>query len=182
VVEALQPTALISTSSPLLVLEEEVVRSVTRHLERPAIIVLSAPDAPTAARAEEVRAWTGGRAFVATAGPGEPGREGLDPRRGTSALAFPGIGLGSLVCEAAGVSDGMLAAAARALARQTPDEDLDRGILFPPVSRLREISAAVAGAVVEQARREGLSRSAPRDAAAVAAAMWEPAYPVVEVV
>jgi malate dehydrogenase (oxaloacetate-decarboxylating) len=67
VTETLQPTALISTSSPLQVLEEELVRSVTRHVERPAIIVLSAPDAPAAARVEEVRAWTGSRAFVATA-------------------------------------------------------------------------------------------------------------------
>jgi malate dehydrogenase (oxaloacetate-decarboxylating) len=183
VVDALKPTAIIGAFAPSGVLREDVVRTLASHVERPAVILLQAPGDPAGVHAEEVRGWSEGRALVATVGPGEPEEKGDGIRRGTSALAFPGIGLGAVVGEAREVTDGMLAAAARELARQTPDDDLGRGVLFPPVSRLREISARVAQAVVEQARREGLARNPPRDAAAaVAAAMWEPAYPVVEVI
>ncbi len=44
------------------------------------------------------------------------------------------------------------------------------------------MTARVAEAVVRQATREEIARNPPKQPAeAVAAAMWEPAYPVVEV-
>ena len=55
--------------------------------------------------------------------------------------------------------------------------------MLPPVTRLREVSAAVAEAVARAARAEGLSE-VPLDGLAerVRAAMWEPAYPEVEAI
>ena len=49
-----------------------------------------------------------------------------------NAFVFPGIGLGVMVAEARTVTDGMLAAAARALAEEVHDEHLDASCLFPP--------------------------------------------------
>src|SRR5262245_42464269 len=96
-----------------------------------------------------------------------------------NAFVFPGIGLGTMVAEARRVSDGMLAAAARALADEVRDEHLDASSLFPAIASLRRVTARVAGAVVAAARDEGLGRALPDDAIsdAVDGAMWTPDYP-----
>jgi len=96
-----------------------------------------------------------------------------------NAFVFPGIGLGTMVAEARRVSDGMLAAAARALADEVRDEHLDASSLFPAIASLRRVTARVAAAVVAAARDEGLGRALPDDAVpdAVDAAMWAPDYP-----
>jgi malate dehydrogenase (oxaloacetate-decarboxylating) len=55
--------------------------------------------------------------------------------------------------------------------------------VLPPVTRMREVSAAVAEAVARAAVAESLSE-VPLDGLAerVRAAMWEPAYPQVEAI
>jgi malic enzyme len=59
-------------------------------------------------------------------------------------------------------------------------EDLKSGSLFPPQSGIRRVEAAIAAAVVRQAREEGVaSREIPDEKipAVVRAAMWEPLHP-----
>jgi malate dehydrogenase (oxaloacetate-decarboxylating) len=76
----------------------------------------------------------------------------------------------------------MLAAAADALARLS-DATAPGAAILPPVTSLREVSAAVAEAVARAARAEGLS-GVPLDGLGerVRAAMWEPVYPQVEAI
>jgi malate dehydrogenase (oxaloacetate-decarboxylating) len=69
-----------------------------------------------------------------------------------TALAFPGIFLGALSCGARTVSTRMLLAAARALARVT------RQSALVPDPLDREVHRAVARAVADAARQEGLAR------------------------
>jgi malate dehydrogenase (oxaloacetate-decarboxylating) len=84
-----------------------------------------------------------------------------------------------LVAEAREVSDGMCRAAAECLADQVSREDLDAGVLFPPIRDLRQVAARVAEAVVREARDAGLGRAIPDEVIpdVVAAAQWEPGYP-----
>jgi malate dehydrogenase (oxaloacetate-decarboxylating) len=69
-----------------------------------------------------------------------------------NALAFPGILLGALACGARTISTGMKLAAARAIARLTRQSQL------VPDPLDREVHRAVARAVADAARQEGLSR------------------------
>jgi malic enzyme len=88
------------------------------------------------------------------------------------------------VAEAHEVTDAMFAAAASALAAEVGAANLAEGVLFPPMGQLRRVTARVAEAVVREARDRGLGRALP-DAeipGAVAAAMWEPVYPLIEAV
>jgi len=153
--------------------------------ERPIIFALSNPTSKSEALPVDVMAWTEGRALMATGSPFEPvdvGGRKVRIGQGNNVFVFPGVGLGVLVSEAREVTDGMFAAAADALAAQLPEEDLRAGSLFPRVAGLRAITARVAEAVVRQAESDGVARSVPEDpATAIAAAMWDPAYPAIDV-
>jgi malic enzyme len=184
-VRALRPTALIGVSGAAGAFSEDVVRALAAQVERPLVLPLSNPTSQSEARPADVIAWTDGRALVATGSPFDAVSHGGRTHRigqGNNVFVFPGLGLGVLVSEAREVTDPMFAAAAETLAAQVRDEHLREGSLFPPVGDLRQVAARVAEAVVREARDSGLGRPF-RDAEiapAVAAAMWEPAYPPLE--
>jgi len=186
VVRATKPTALVGVSGATGAFSEEVVRAMAAGVARPAILPLSNPTSQSEAKAEDLLRWTDGRALVATGSPFEPvevGGRHVRIGQGNNALVFPGVGLGVLVSEAREVTDGMFAAAADALAAEVSDDDLAAGSILPTLSDLRRVTVRVATAVVECAKSEGVARNAPEHPAdAVAAMMWHPAYPAVEVV
>ena len=118
---------------------------------------------------------------MATGSPFDPvvwGGKTIEIGQGNNAFVFPGVGLGVLVSEARKVTDAMFAAAAEQLADAVGPDDLASGSLFPRGREMRRVAARIAEAVVRTARDEGVGRPIP-DAdikAAVAEAMWEPAY------
>ena len=74
-----------------------------------------------------------------------------------SSYIFPGVGLGVVVSGARHVTDEMFEAAARTLAAQVTETDMANGRIYPELSRIRDVSAAIATAVAEIAFREGLA-------------------------
>jgi len=86
--------------------------------------------------------------------------------------------LGIIACGAKFVTDEMLSVAARALAEAVSEADLEHGRIYPPLARIREVSAAIAAAVAEVAYGQGIARN-PRPEnllAAIKAQMYEPVY------
>ena len=77
------------------------------------------------------------------------------------------------------VTPAMFARAADALAAQVKPRDLEAGSLLPPVDEMRDTSAAIAEAVVREARDSGVGRQIEdKDIAReVANTMWDPVYP-----
>jgi malate dehydrogenase (oxaloacetate-decarboxylating) len=182
VVRALRPTALVGACGQAGAFTPAVVRVMAERVERPIIMPLSNPTSQCEATPADLMAWTDGRALVATGSPFDPVTVGGRTSRigqGNNSFIFPGIGLGVLVAEAREVSDGMCRAAAECLADQVSREDLDAGVLFPPIGDLRQVAARVAEAVVREARDAGLGRAIPDEVIpdVVAAAQWEPRYP-----
>jgi malate dehydrogenase (oxaloacetate-decarboxylating) len=182
VVSRTRPTMLIGTSTQPGAFSEPIVTAMAEHTERPVIMPLSNPTSRSEAQAADLIAWTGGRALIATGSPFAPVTYGgveYQVAQANNALIFPGLGLGVTVSRARRVSDGMLVAAADALAGLA-DAASPGSAVLPPVTRMREVSAAVAEAVARTAVAEGLSE-VPLDGLPerVRAAMWEPAYPEV---
>ena len=176
VVVRVHPTVLIETSTRAGAFTEAVVRDVAAHAERPVILPMSNPTALSEAAPADLIRWTGGRALVATGSPfGAVDHGGIRYEIGqaNNALIFPGPGLGVIAARARRVTEGMLLAAARAVADlvgiSTPGAPL-----LPRVADLRETSAAVARA----AEAEGVASSTlDADLAGqVRALMWEPHY------
>ena len=181
VVRQLRPTALIGVSGAPGTFTEDVVREMARHVERPLILPLSNPTSQAEARPDDVLAWTGGRALVATGSPFDP--VVIDGRavrigQGNNAFIFPGVGLGALLSEAREVTPAMFAAAAECLADQLRQEDVDAGSLYPPIAALRRVTARIAEAVMREARdgAVGLPLTDSEIPARVAGAMWDPKY------
>jgi malic enzyme len=129
----------------------------------------------------DILAWTDGRALVATGSPFAPvvlPNETREVAQANNVFVFPGLGLGAIVAEVSAVTDGMLVAAARALAGTVSAERLSGGALLPPINDLRAIARKIAIAVATEARRAGVSGLADGAdiAAEIDAATWWPAY------
>jgi malate dehydrogenase (oxaloacetate-decarboxylating)(NADP+) len=180
-VEALHPTVLIGTSGQPAQFTEPVVRAMARHNERPVIFALSNPTSRAECTAEQAYAWSGGRAVFASGSPFAPvtlGGRTQVPGQGNNAYIFPGVGLGLIVSRARRATDEMFLAAAESLAAQVTDEDLALGRVYPPLSRIREVSALIACEVATTAYRSGLAdRPRPADPLAdIRAQMYTPEY------
>ena len=180
VVERFAPTVLVGTSGVPDTFTEAVIRAMAERCARPVVMPLSNPTAHTEALPDDVIAWTGGRALVATGSPFPPvTHDGVLHQVGqaNNVFIFPGLGLGAMVSEATRISDQMILAAARTLAGSVTADRLAAGALYPPVGSLRTVSHAIARAVGHEAVNSGLGRSSPATLDAdVDDAMWWPAY------
>jgi malate dehydrogenase (oxaloacetate-decarboxylating) len=179
VVAQVRPTVLIGTSTRPGAFTKQIVTEMAAHVERPIVLPMSNPTELAEATPADLITWTDGKVLVATGSPFDP-----VTYRGTkyvigqanNALVFPGIGLGVIVARASRVTDGMLSAAAHAVARLT-DTSVAGAPLLPPVSELRQTSAAVAVAVATAAWQEGVARTMLGDLERqVRDRMWEPVY------
>ena len=180
VVARVHPTVLIGTSTRAGAFTEAVVRDMATHTGQPVILPMSNPTALSEAAPADLIRWTGGRALVATGSPFAAVDHGgirYEIGQANNALIFPGLGLGVIAARAQRVTDGMLLAAARAVA-DLVDISTPGAPLLPQVADLRETSVAVAAAVARAAQAEGVA-SATLDAdltGQVRALMWEPRY------
>jgi malate dehydrogenase (oxaloacetate-decarboxylating)(NADP+) len=180
-VEALKPTALIGACGRPNMFTQQVLETMAELNERPIIFSLSNPTSQSECTAEEAYRWTGGRAIFASGSPFDPvtiNGQYFVPAQGNNAYIFPGIGLGVLVSGARLVTDEMFMTAAKTLAHQVSEADLEQGCIMPPLANIREVSAKLATAVAQVAYRRGLATEPePADLlSAVRASMYQPEY------
>lgn len=178
-VRRIRPTILVGTSTVHGAFTEQVVREMHRHVERPFILPMSNPTPLAEAVPADLLHWTDGQALIVTGSPFEPVKfEGVKHHIGqaNNALLYPGLGLGAIVSRATRVTDGMLNAAAKAVAELVEIRGPGSPLL-PEIADIRGTSAAVATAVVQRAVDEGVARHAPENPLqAVLDAMWKPRY------
>src|ERR671911_1113269 len=154
VVRNASPTVLIGVSGQPGAFPEGVIRAMAASVQRPVIFPLSNPTSRAEAMPVDVMAWTEGRAVIGTGSPFPPLlKNGAYVRvdQTNNSYVFPGIGLAAIAVHARRISDGMLLAAAHALADTSPARLNPHANLLPPVSELRDVSLRVAQAVAMQA-------------------------------
>jgi malate dehydrogenase (oxaloacetate-decarboxylating) len=180
VVRQARPTVLIGTSARGGAFTEDIVKEMALHVDRPVIMPMSNPTELAEARPADLIAWTGGRALVATGSPFPPvdyGGTRFLIGQANNALVFPGLGLGAIAARASQITDGMLRAAAHAVASLV-DTSPPGAPLLPDVAALRDTSLAVGVAVARAAVADGVAGHDPGDGVAglVQALMWQPVY------
>ena len=181
-VKTLQPTALIGLSGRPGAFTGEVIDAMAQINPRPIIFALSNPTDSAECTAEQAYALSNGQAVFASGSPFEPVKirnQTFVPGQGNNVYIFPGVGLGAIVSQSRIVTDEMFLAAARSLACQVSDADLSHGRIYPPLSRIRQVSALIAQEVARIAYERGLAtKPEPADLAAeIRTCMYQPVYP-----
>ena len=180
VVGQVKPTVLIGASTAHGAFTQEVVEAMSSGAERPVIFPISNPTSQIEAMPADIITWSKGTALVATGLPIPPvDYAGVRYEFGqaNNALLYPGLGLGTIVSGASQVTDGMLLAAAEAVAGQA-DVSATGASLLPAVENLRASSATTAVAVARAAADDGVATTKPDNLVqAVQDAIWQPAYP-----
>jgi malate dehydrogenase (oxaloacetate-decarboxylating)(NADP+) len=180
-IRELKPTGIIGVSGMPGSFTQEMVEELSRLNDRPIVFALSNPTSKAECTAEDAYGWSDGRAVFASGSPFDPveiGGKTLVPGQGNNSYIFPGVGLGVVVSQARHVTDEMFAAAARTLAMEVEESDLAIGRIYPSLTRIREVSLAIAAAVAGVAYRDGLATAPePEDIPArIREEMFEPVY------
>ena len=151
-VEAIQPTAIIGVSAIAGAFNQQVIQAMARINERPIIFAYSNPTSHSECTAEEAYTWSQGRAIFASGSPFAPvhyGGKTLVPGQGNNVYIFPAMGMAVYATEAKRVTDEMFITAAKAVAEQVTDANLETGLIYPPLSEIRATSLHVALRVAE---------------------------------
>jgi malate dehydrogenase (oxaloacetate-decarboxylating)(NADP+) len=160
VIESLKPTAIIGVSTKGKAFTRAVVEAMARLNKRPIIFALSNPTEHAECSAEEAYRWSDGRALYAAGVPFPPVRYGgktLMPGQGNNLYIFPAVGLAIVATKARRVTDEMFVVAARAVADQVTQSELDSGLLYPPQSNILQTEVTVAVQVAQTIFARGLA-------------------------
>ena len=180
-VKSLRPTVIIGVSGQPNTFTQSVLKAMASYNKRPIVFAMSNPTSKAECTAEEAYTWTDGHAIFASGSPFAPvtfkGKKYV-PGQANNAYAFPGIGLGVVACEAVSVTDEMFSVAAKALANAASEADLELGRIYPSLTKIKEVSTAIATAVAEVAYNQGLAgKPKPDDISAyIKSQMYEPEY------
>ncbi|MCE0483186.1 MAG: NAD-dependent malic enzyme [Methylacidiphilales bacterium] len=181
IVDSFKPTSLIGVSGQPGVFTEDILRRVAKLNERPIVFALSNPTSMAECTAKDAYRFTDYRAVFASGSPFKQvtnGGKTFVPGQGNNAYIFPGVGLGVLASKSKFVTNEMFLAAARALAAEVTEEDLALGRIYPPLTKIRQVSATIAQATAEVAYKRGIAQQPrPTDLGAyIKSLMYIPDY------
>lgn len=160
-VEALKPTGIIGVSTVPKLFNQQVIEAMSAINERPIIFPYSNPTSRSECTAEEAYRWSRGKTIFASGSPFAPVEvEGhtFVPGQGNNVYIFPAMGMAVFATEATRVTDEMFIIAAKAVAEQVSDESLEKGLIYPPQSKIYEASMHVAASVAEYIFEHKLAR------------------------
>lgn len=123
------------------------------------MIALSNPSEKSECNFEDAINWTDGKVLFASGSPfPETTYKGktFTPGQGNNMYIFPGLGLGTILCQASKVTDAMILSASEALASCVTEEEFSRGLLYPDVSRIRSVSLDIAREVIRTAQKDNV--------------------------
>ena len=77
-----------------------------------------------------------------------------EPGQGNNMYIFPGIGMGAILSMARHVTDSMVEQASIAFAGSLTDEEKSSELVYPRLTRIRDISAKIGLAVIRAAQKD----------------------------
>lgn len=162
VVKKVKPHVLLGLSAVGGLFNEEVLKAMRdSDSTKPAIFAMSNPTNNAECTAADAFKHAGPNIVFGSGSPFDNvdlgnGKTGY-VNQANNMYLFPGIGLGALLSGARIISDTMLEAAAERLASYMSDEEVERGLLYPSINNIRDITAEVGAAVLRAAVSEELA-------------------------
>jgi len=163
IINYVKPTALLGLSTIRNAFTQECVRLMASFNTRPIIFPLSNPVSLCEVDYADAVHWTNGSVIFASGSPYKPIEfEGkvYEPGQGNNMYIFPGIGLGSILCKAKHITDSMVEQAAIALAGSLTQDESSSELVYPRLTRIRDISAEIALAVIRAAQKDNVDENA----------------------
>jgi malate dehydrogenase (oxaloacetate-decarboxylating)(NADP+) len=162
-VDQLKPSALIGVAAVGQAFTNPILKKMAAINKAPVIFALSNPTSKAECTAEEAYTATEGRCVFASGSPFDNVQltqpdgsvKTFRPGQGNNAYVFPGLGLGALAAKATKIDDSCLLTAAATLAAEVDAESLAAGSLYPPLSRLRDVSVSIAVRVARHLHEKG---------------------------
>lgn len=167
--EEFKPTVLLGLSTIPDIFDEKLIRQFAKQVKTPIIMPMSNPSSKCECTPEQAYTWSDGRAVVATGSPFGvvnlkefPGKNFITSQC-NNMYVFPGLGLAAHIAGVTTITDKMLYVASVAIPDTMTQAEIDEGRTFPKLSRIREVSHAVAVAVINEAIEAGLTTKITKD-------------------
>jgi len=166
-ISSIRPTILIGVSTVGKAFNQAVVEAMSEINHRPIIFALSNPTERAECTAEEAYKWSRGRAIYAAGVQFPPvhcnGGIFL-AGQANNFYIYPAVGLAAYATRTKRVTDEMFIEAAKATADQVTDEQLKKGLLFPPQSNILEAEVRIAVRIATLVFKRNLARvDQPKD-------------------
>ena len=166
VVDHVKPTILMGLSTLGGVFTPEILRKMADWNTSPIVFPLSNPSSKSECDFESAVTHTDGRALFASGSPfpqfsftDSQGETRIHyPGQGNNMYVFPGIGLGTILSKAVKVTDSMIYASGEALSQALTPDEIERRLLYPDVTRIREVSMVVTRKVIRAAQDAKVDR------------------------
>lgn len=146
VIKNAKPTVLLGLTGVSGLFTQEIIEGMATCTDEPIIFPLSNPTSNVEAIPQDIFNWTSGKAIIASGSPfsdviykGKSQSVG----QGNNAFIFPGLGFASVLGNCQKITDSMIIESAYALADYTTEHYVKTGLIFPPISSLRDVSMMI---------------------------------------
>ncbi|MDO9025992.1 NAD-dependent malic enzyme [Zwartia sp.] len=180
-INAIKPNGIVGVSTVPKLFNQGVIEAMTAVNARPIIFPYSNPTSRSECTAEEAYKWSNGKAIFASGSPFDPvtlNGKTFIPGQGNNVYIFPAMGMAVLATQSSRVTQQMFIVAAKAVAEQVTQSDLDSGLIYPPQSQILNASLYTAAKIATYIFDNGLARiDRPADIAAHIKEMaYKPVY------
>lgn len=180
-INAIKPNGIVGVSTVPKLFNQAVIEAMSKVNAQPIIFPYSNPTSRSECTAEEAYKWSNGKAIFASGSPFDPvtlGAKTFVPGQGNNVYIFPAMGMAVLATQSKRVTQQMFIVAAKAVAEQVTQEDLNTGLIYPPQSQILAASLHTAAKVANYIFDQGLARvERPTDIAAhIKELAYKPVY------
>ncbi|WWC72037.1 uncharacterized protein I206_105996 [Kwoniella pini CBS 10737] len=165
VVKKVKPTVLIGTSTQAGAFTQEIVKEMSKHVDRPIIFPLSNPTSKCEADPKDIREWSNHKALIATGSPFPPvdipgGDKKYTVAECNNALIYPGLGLGTILSRSTKMTDSMIISGSKRLSELSPcstNNDPNESLL-PDFGNAPSVNFEIALNVIKTSQEEKVDR------------------------
>ncbi|XP_016999560.2 NADP-dependent malic enzyme [Drosophila takahashii] len=165
VLEKLKPSVLLGATGMGGLFTEQVLKTMAKNHERPAVFPLSNPTSNSECTAEQAFTHTEGRVLFGSGSPFPPvviNGKRFTPAQANNCLTFPGIALAAITAKARYLPNSVFSVVSHELAKNTTQEQLDAGTIFPSIRDASKVAFNVGVAMAQYLFDNDLSNIYPK--------------------